>query len=36
MRLLSGELRDGEIVTVDATDGKLIFHANMSQAPMVA
>jgi ATP-dependent Clp protease ATP-binding subunit ClpB len=36
MMLLSGELRDGEAVTVDAAGGKLVFHANMSQAPMVA
>jgi hypothetical protein len=33
---LSGELRDGETVTVDNAGGKLVFHANMSQAPMVA
>ncbi|HEY7033845.1 MAG TPA: ATP-dependent chaperone ClpB [Thermomicrobiales bacterium] len=36
MMLLGGELRDGETVTVDAAGGKLVFHANMSQAPMVA
>ncbi|MER3485210.1 MAG: hypothetical protein C4345_03765, partial [Chloroflexota bacterium] len=36
MLLLSGELRDGEAVTVDALGGKLTFHASMSQAPMVA
>jgi ATP-dependent Clp protease ATP-binding subunit ClpB len=36
MMLLGGELRDGETVTVDNAGGKLVFHANMSQAPMVA
>jgi ATP-dependent Clp protease ATP-binding subunit ClpB len=36
MMLLGGELRDGEAVTVDNAGGKLVFHANMSQAPMVA
>jgi len=34
--VLSGELRDGETVVVDAEDGKLTFHANLAQAPMVA
>jgi ATP-dependent Clp protease ATP-binding subunit ClpB len=36
MMLLSGELRDGETVTVDNVGGQLVYHANMSQAPMVA
>jgi ATP-dependent Clp protease ATP-binding subunit ClpB len=36
MRVLSGELRDGEVVTVDNIDGQLSFHANISQAPLVA
>ncbi|MEA2598985.1 MAG: ATP-dependent Clp protease ATP-binding subunit ClpB [Thermomicrobiales bacterium] len=36
MMLLGGELRDGEAVTVDNAGGQLVFHANMSQAPMVA
>ena len=36
MKVLSGELHDGEVVTVDASGGKLFFHANLTQAPMVA
>ncbi|MCC6314638.1 MAG: ATP-dependent chaperone ClpB [Thermomicrobiales bacterium] len=35
-RVLSGELRDGETVTVDAEGGKLTFQANLSGAPLVA
>jgi ATP-dependent Clp protease ATP-binding subunit ClpB len=40
-KLLAGELRDGETVTVDVDGdgigaGRLTFHANMSQAPLVA
>ena len=40
-RLLSGDLRDGETVTVDVAGdrldaGRLTFHANLSQAPVVA
>ncbi len=34
--MLSGQLRDGETVTVDTEHGKLVFHANLSQAPLVA
>ena len=36
MKILSGELRDGETVTVDNVGGQLVFHANISQAPLVA
>jgi ATP-dependent Clp protease ATP-binding subunit ClpB len=37
MKILSGELHDGETVTVEANaNGKLAFHANMTQAPLVA
>jgi ATP-dependent Clp protease ATP-binding subunit ClpB len=36
MKVLGGELRDGEIVTIDNIGGQLTFHANISQAPMVA
>ncbi len=36
MKVLSGELRDGETVTVDVAGGQLVFTANMSQAPLVA
>jgi len=35
-KVLSGELHDGETVTVDAHAGKLFFHSNLSQAPLVA
>jgi len=34
--VLAGQLRDGETVVVDAEGGKLAFHANFAQAPMVA
>jgi ATP-dependent Clp protease ATP-binding subunit ClpB len=36
MKVLSGELHDGEVVTVDNDGGRLIFHANITQAPLVA
>jgi ATP-dependent Clp protease ATP-binding subunit ClpB len=36
MKLLRGDLRDGETVVVDIEGGRLNFHANMSQAPLVA
>ncbi|MDP9363843.1 MAG: ATP-dependent chaperone ClpB [Chloroflexota bacterium] len=35
-KVLAGELRDGETVVVDAGPGGLTFHANLSQAPLVA
>jgi ATP-dependent Clp protease ATP-binding subunit ClpB len=35
-RVLSGELRDGETVVVDSDGVRLTFHANLSQAPLVA
>jgi ATP-dependent Clp protease ATP-binding subunit ClpB len=36
MKVLRGELHDGEQVLVDAQNGQLVFTANMTQAPMVA
>ncbi len=36
MKVLSGQLRDGETVVVDSDGFKLVFHANMAEAPMVA
>ena len=35
-QVLSGELRDGETVVVDVEGGRLTFHANLSEAPLVA
>jgi ATP-dependent Clp protease ATP-binding subunit ClpB len=35
-RLLQGELHDGETVVVDTDGNRLSFHANLTQAPMVA
>ncbi len=36
LKVLNGELRDGEMVVVDAGPGGLSFHSSMSQAPLVA
>ncbi|HEV2109302.1 MAG TPA: ATP-dependent chaperone ClpB [Thermomicrobiales bacterium] len=36
MRVLNGELHDGETVTVDAENGRLVFHAELTEAPLVA
>jgi ATP-dependent Clp protease ATP-binding subunit ClpB len=36
MKVLSGELHEGESVVVDEQGGKLLFAAAMHQAPMVA
>ena len=36
LKVLSGELHDGETVVVDTDAGKLSFHSNLSQAPLVA
>ena len=36
MKVLSGELHDGEVVTIDNDGGRLSFHANITQAPLVA
>jgi ATP-dependent Clp protease ATP-binding subunit ClpB len=36
IKLLQGELHDGETVTVDVEGNRLSFHANLTQAPMVA
>jgi ATP-dependent Clp protease ATP-binding subunit ClpB len=35
-KVLGGELRDGETVTIDAKDGRLTFTPTMSAAPLVA
>jgi len=34
--VLGGELREGETVVIDAEGGRLTFHANLQQAPLVA
>ncbi len=36
MKLLSGDLREGETITVDVLGNKLAFHAHLSEAPLVA
>jgi hypothetical protein len=36
MKVLAGQLREGDTVTVDASGGGLTFHSSMSQAPLVA
>ncbi len=36
MRLLNGELHEGETVTVDEQSGSLAFNANLTGAPLVA
>jgi ATP-dependent Clp protease ATP-binding subunit ClpB len=36
MMILRGQLHDGETITVEAGDSGLSFHANMTQAPLVA
>jgi len=36
MKVLNGDLRDGETVVVDADPGGLSFRSNMSEAPLVA
>ncbi len=36
MKLLSGDLRDGETITVDVLGNKLAFHAHLNEAPLVA
>ncbi|MGI8475336.1 MAG: ATP-dependent chaperone ClpB [Thermomicrobiales bacterium] len=36
LRVLKGDLHEGEVVTVDAAEGRLTFHASLSQAPLVA
>jgi len=36
VKVLSGVLHNGETVTIDASGGKLFFHSNLSQAPLVA
>ena len=35
-KLLTGELHDGEVVTLDAGEGGLSFRANLTEAPLVA
>jgi ATP-dependent Clp protease ATP-binding subunit ClpB len=36
MKLLNGELHDGEVVTIDSTDHGLSFQAELTEAPLVA
>src|SRR5687768_5890205 len=36
MKVLAGQLREGDTVTVDASGGGLTFHSSLSQAPLVA
>jgi hypothetical protein len=36
MKVLAGELHDGETVIVDQKDDKLVFTAALTEAPMVA
>ncbi len=36
MKVISGDIRDGETILVDAENGNLTFHASMAEAPMVA
>jgi ATP-dependent Clp protease ATP-binding subunit ClpB len=36
MKLLNGELHDGEGITVDAVDGNLMFRSELTEAPVVA
>jgi ATP-dependent Clp protease ATP-binding subunit ClpB len=36
MKLLSGELHDGEVVTIDSSPGGLVFQAQLTEAPLVA
>jgi ATP-dependent Clp protease ATP-binding subunit ClpB len=36
MKVLNGELHDGENVLVDAHDGQLVFRSSMTDAPVVA
>jgi ATP-dependent Clp protease ATP-binding subunit ClpB len=36
IKVLNGELHEGETVTVDAQDGRLTFRSSMTEAPLVA
>jgi hypothetical protein len=36
MKLLNGELHDGEVVTIDSSPEGLIFQAELTEAPLVA
>ena len=36
MKVLNGELHEGETVVVNEQDGKLVFAATVREAPMVA
>ncbi|MEZ4500929.1 MAG: ATP-dependent chaperone ClpB, partial [Thermomicrobiales bacterium] len=36
MKLIGGEIAEGETVIVDGRDGQLTFHAELTEAPMVA
>ncbi|CAN5775474.1 ATP-dependent chaperone ClpB [soil metagenome] len=36
VKLIRGEVTEGETILIDERDNKLVFHASMSEAPMVA
>jgi ATP-dependent Clp protease ATP-binding subunit ClpB len=36
MKLIAGDISDGETVIIDERGGQLTFRATMSEAPMVA
>jgi ATP-dependent Clp protease ATP-binding subunit ClpB len=36
VRIISGEIAEGETVVIDERDGQFTFHASMSEAPVVA
>ncbi|MBX3070075.1 MAG: ATP-dependent chaperone ClpB [Thermomicrobiales bacterium] len=36
MKLIGGEIAEGEVVIVDEQDGQLTFHAELTEAPIVA
>jgi len=36
MKLLNGELHDGEVITIDSTPDGLMFTAQLTEAPLVA
>jgi ATP-dependent Clp protease ATP-binding subunit ClpB len=36
MKLLNGDLHDGEVVTISASDAGLAFQAELTEAPLVA
>jgi ATP-dependent Clp protease ATP-binding subunit ClpA len=36
VKLIAGDIAEGEIVVIDERDGQFTFHASMSEAPVVA